>query len=394
MNKHRRLNGLLSVCLAALLLLALALLAGRAAQLPAPGAPAAPREPLSPSAAPEPTPHIHRFADESCRCADCGWLCDHACGFDAEHRCLDCRWLCPHTTHSVEAAACPICGAQFNHHFGMDGLCDECGAQAELFSAALPDAFYAPAAHSGRCFTETLTDASGAEHTIAVWLPWDYGAAAHYNVVLLIHGDGGSCVDWTDEPKDTDLGEIRFCTVYDQIVERALCDPFIIVGLNNDGMQYPLYGEALLEETVLPHLARSYATWMEGDSHEQIAAAREHIAIGGLSRGSIYTYTFGMTRCMDVAANFCCFSNGYTTDVTRRLRSEALRGLTVRSYIATVGLKDDYITVRGHRHCYETLCRTLDAFTDGENARLFEIGEGHNFLTWTASLYDALLLMF
>ena len=32
MNKHRRLNGLLSVCLAALLLLALALLAGRAAE--------------------------------------------------------------------------------------------------------------------------------------------------------------------------------------------------------------------------------------------------------------------------------------------------------------------------------------------------------------------------
>ena len=209
-----------------------------------------------------------------------------------------------------------------------------------------------------------------------------------------IHGDGGSCEDWTDAPEQTDLGEIRFCTVYDHIVERHLCDPFLIVGLNNDGMENPLYAEKLVKETILPHLARSYSTWMEGDGYEQIAAAREHIAIGGLSRGSIYTYTFGMTRCLDVAANFCCFSNGYTTDVTRRLRSEELKELDYRSYIATVGLKDDYYTVRGHRHCYSTLCRSLDALTDGENARFFEIDAGHNFLTWTASLYDALQLMF
>ena len=31
---------------------------------------------------------------------------------------------------------------------------------------------------------------------------------------------------------------------------------------------------------------------------------------------------------------------------------------------------------------------------DGENARLLEIDEGHNFLMWSASIYDALLLMF
>ena len=48
---------------------------------------------------------------------------------------------------------------------------------------------------------------------------------------------------------------------------------------------------------------------MEGDSPEQIRAAREHIAIGGLSRGAMLTYRVGLCRCLDVAANFCCFSN-------------------------------------------------------------------------------------
>ena len=390
MKKRRSHQGTLSVCLAVLLLLAAALLAGRAAQLPSP-------EIILPlaSAAPTPTPHIHCFEGGSGRCPDCGWVCGHADGFDGEHRCLTCGWLCPHDgPHSVETAACPVCGAQFNHRFGTDGICDVCGAQAELYSVPLPDAFFAPSGHRGRCLTETLTDAAGREHTIAVYLPWDYRDGTRYNVVLLIHGDGGSCEDWTDAVAHTDRGDVRFFTVYDQIVERHLCEPFLIVGLNNDGMENPVYGESFIEQTVLPHLARSYSTWMEGDGHEQIAAAREHIAIGGLSRGSIYTYTFAMTRCLDVAANFCCFSNGYTTDVTRALRAEEAEGLGFRSYIATVGLQDDYFTVRGHRHCYNTLCRTLDGLADGENARLFEIDAGHNFLTWTASLYDALLLMF
>ena len=390
MKNRRQPSALLSLVLALLLLAALALLAGRAAQLPSPELPAlAARRP-----GPSPTPHVHRFEDGTGRCADCGTDCDHAAGFDGEGRCLDCGWLCPHETHDPGTAACPVCGAQFNHHFGMDGVCDLCGAEAPLYTAPLPAAYYVPAAHSGRCLTETLKDAAGIERTIAVWLPWDYSAETRFNVVLLIHGDGGSCRDWTDETLLSDLGELHFCTVYDNIVERHLCDPFLIVGLNNVGMENALYGERFVEETVLPHLARQYSTWMEGDSPEQIAAARRHIAIGGLSRGSIYTYTFGMTQCLDVAANFCCFSNGYDRDVTRRLRSGELQDLDYLSYVASVGLKDDAFTVREHRQCYNTLCNSVDALRDGENARFLELETGHDFLTWTTSLYDALLLMF
>ena len=50
--------------------------------------------------------------------------------------------------------------------------------------------------------------------------------------------------------------------------------------------------------------------------------------------------------------------------------------------------------MRAHRYDYEVLCTGIDTITDGENARMFEIDAGHNFITWTTSFYNALLLMF
>lgn len=350
--------------------------------------------PDAPAETPAPSEHVHSFDPESGICAECGAVCGHDGGFGEDDRCLICGWLCPHVTHSQSDASCPVCGKQFCHHFGMDGICDVCGAEAPIFLGELPDRYFYPAAHEGRHYLESITTPLGQEDQIAVWLPWDYSEDVKYNVVLLIHGDGGSCDDWTDAEERTYRGDIQFYTVYDNICEEHLCDPFIIIGLNNRGMENSFYGERFIKECVLPHVARSYSTWMEGDSPEQIAAAREHIAIGGLSRGSIYTYSVGMCRCLDVAANFCCFSNGYTEDVPRRLRSAELKDYGYKSYIATVGLKDEYVYVRAHRHHYNVLCTTVDALTDGENARMFEIDAGHNFITWTASLYDALLLMF
>ena len=132
-----------------------------------------------------------------------------------------------------------------------------------------------------------------------------------------------------------------------------------------------------------------------GDGSEAaIAAAREHLAIGGLSRGSMYAYSVGMGRCLDLAANFCCFSVGYQPGLVQILEGEACRELPIQCYVASVGLRDNPEYVRPHRQHYEILCRDVERLRDGENARLLEIDEGHDFLMWSASVYDALLLMF
>lgn len=385
----------LIVCSVLVALRAASLTASPAAETAAPIQPAAPAaaEPETP-ALPEATPHVHVFDPETGTCTLCGAVCDHGAGFDEEHRCLVCRWQCLNRSHDPETACCPVCGEAFHHHFGMDGICDECGAEAPLFFAELPDRFFEPSAHEGRHFRETISDADGKEYEIAVWLPYDYSEDVKYNVVVLMHGDGGQAADWTDEPEPTYRGEIEFRRVYDRIVEERLCDPFLIVGIPNASFKYPPGGEALLRGTILPHIAQHYSTWLGDGSEEALRAGREHLAVGGLSRGSMYTYSCVMPRCLDIVGNFCCFSNGDNNRVYVSLNSEQFRDYPILSYIASYGMADELQVGVAHRSVYRGICNNVERVTDGANARMLAIGAGHNFIMWTASLYDALLLMF
>ena len=342
----------------------------------------------------EKLPHEHSYDAETGLCRTCGSPCPHGEGFSSEGRCLLCGWRCDHAQHDAESACCLRCGAQLWHHFGIAGRCEGCGREAPLAGERLPDAYYEPAEHAGQCLLETVTDAEGKEHSIALWLPWDYSEDGRYNVLILIHGDNGSCRDWTDREQPTARGAVQLCHVYDHMAEEHLCQPFLVVGIGVEDVANPAKGERFLKETLLPYLARSCATWMEGDSPEQIRAAREHIAIGGLSRGAMLTYRVGLCRCLDVAANFCCFSNADKAGLPDALEGEENRNLPIRSYVATLGLQDLPDYARGQRALYELLCSRVERIRDGENARLLEIDEGHNFLMWSASIYDALLLMF
>lgn len=341
-----------------------------------------------------PTPHVHLFDPETACCTLCGAVCDHAAGFDEAHRCLVCGWTCHNSLHDPETALCPICGEAFYHRFGMDGVCEVCLAAAPLYDGTLPDRFFEPSAHEGRCLRETLTDASRREWEIAVWLPWDYSEERPCNVVVLLHGDGGSGGDWTDVPERTERGEIEFRHVYDRIVEERLCAPFLIVGIPNASFERPADGEAFLRELVLPHIAQRYATWLGDGSPEALRAGREHVAVGGLSRGSMYTYSCVMPRCLDLVGSFCCFSNGDNMTVYRQLMAENNRDWPILSYIASYGTRDVPEYGMGQRAVYRNICANVERVTDGENARMLVIDGGHDFLMWTASLYDALLLMF
>lgn len=398
-----------------LLLLAAALLACGMGYTPPPREAAQTAQPQDAPHASEPAAapaHVHDYDPATGLCRGCGESCPHNGGYDEDGRCricgmaclhpafskegvcLSCGWVCPHEAHDPDTACCLRCGLQRWHAFGADGLC-ACGREAPLTDTVLPDPYFEPAEHEGRCFQETLTDSAGREHTIAVWLPWDYSEETRYNVVLLIHGDGGSCDDWTDKEEGTSRGPIQVYRVYDRIAEEHLCAPFLVVGLNNRGMgDDPAFGEMLIEDVVLPHLARTYSTWMEGDDHEQLEAAREHIAIGGLSRGSVFTYYIAMQRCLDVSANFCCFSNSYPGGVIRALNAEEALSLDIRCYVAEIGLRDVEEYNQDNRALYSAICSQVERIRDGENARFLEIDEGHNFLMWTAAVYNALLLMF
>ncbi len=389
------------ILLIAAALTVVALLVFRALQIERAEAPAAAvktppptAEPAQPEPTPDVTPHQHLFDPETGKCTLCGELCDHSAGFDQEHRCFSCGWQCLNRSHDPETALCPVCGEAFHHHFGMDGICDECGAEAPLYLSELPDRYFEPCEHEGRHFREVLTDADGLLRDIAVWLPWDYSEDVQYNVVVLMHGDGGQAADWVDEPEVTYRGEIEFRHVYDRIVEERLSDPFLIVGVSNLPFRYPPAGEAFLRETVLPYIAQNFSTYLGDGSAEALRAGREHLAVGGLSRGSMYTYSCVMPRCLDIVGNFCCFSNGDNSRVYVSLNSEENKPYPILSYVASYGMMDEQQVGVAHRNVYRGICNNVERVTDGGNARMLAIGAGHNFIMWTASLYDALLLMF
>ena len=227
-----------------------------------------------------------------------------------------------------------------------------------------------------------------------MWLPWDYGEEQRYNVVVLMHGDGGQAGDWTDEPEPTQRGEIEFRRVYDRMVEERLCEPFLIVGISNRPFAQPEKGEKILKELLLPYIAQHFSTYLGGGSPEELRAGRAHLAVGGLSRGSMFTYSCVMPRCLDVVGNFCCFSNGANNRISSQLNAAENLGYEIVSYVASYGMSDDPETGAIHRSIYRSICSRVERVTDGENARMLAIGAGHNFITWTSSLYDALLLMF
>lgn len=339
-------------------------------------------------------PHEHRFDPVTGVCFDCGEECPHTQGFGSDHCCLVCGWRCDNTSHDPETALCPVCGEAFRHHFGMDCLCDVCGAEAPLVYGELPDRYFEPNPRAGQCSRETFTDAEGKERTVAVWLPWDYSEDTLYNVVILLHGDGGECGDWVDVEEPTYRGEVRLCDVYDRIVEERLCDPFIVVSVDNSLFKYPPLGESFLRDSLLPFIAAHYSTYMGTGTLQEIREAREHTAAGGLSRGSMYTYSCIMPRCLDIVGNFCCFSNGDNSRVYVQLNSADSIDYPVKSYIATCGKADELIVTIAHKNVFRSITSNVLRITDGENARLFEIEAGHNFIMWTASVYDALLLMF
>ena len=178
--KKKTLTALAALGILVLLLVVLFLVAGRTSLL------LRPLEIVQEAApTPEPTAHVHLYDAQTHLCTGCGEPCPHENGFDDSDRCRDCLWLCPHETHSAETAACPVCGKQFNHHFGMDGVCDVCGAEAALYTVELPDRYFSPAAHSGRCLRDSLTLPDGLTLELAVYLPWDYNEQTRYNVAIL-----------------------------------------------------------------------------------------------------------------------------------------------------------------------------------------------------------------
>ena len=340
-------------------------------------------------------------------CSLCGLRCNHTwqdsvctvCAMVCAHEfkgntCVVCGFTCLHDSHDEETAVCTLCGEQSHHHY-ENGFCTGCGREPLIYDEPLPEYYFSEAEHIGTYYSEYY-EYNGYADRIAIWLPYDYNEDTKYNVAIMISGKDGYGENWVSSEIPISYGTLKMRTVYDHVVEEHLCAPFIVVGLNSyDSSVDSCAAAQALREGLFPYLAETYSTWAEDGSYESLVAAREHFAIGGLSLGSMYAYLIGMEHCLDIAGNYCCFSNHYDTErVVAAINSEEYKNYPITCYVATWAMYDAREYRDGHRDAFHYIVDKTERLTEGENAIGLPFWGSHNWLTWSATFVDAVQYMF
>ena len=383
-------------CLA--LLLALLMLAGCAAQRsPAPAAV---------TAEPERTPDL---IIEATACPHPAW---------ENGRCTGCGLRCSHTLHDLETRRCLTCGEIVPHSFLM-GFCRRCGVEPHFETERVPRELFEPCAHAGRVLMlsyETADYRSGPhgetlepiEKQMAVYLPYGYDPAERYDVLILLHGMGGSENYWLVEPQDYAFPSrdmVYTTDLLDNMIDSAACRPMIVAAptfyrnsLRPNDYQYVPDRDIFareLRETILPTLARTFSTYAVDGSQLSITQAREHFAFAGLSQGSIYVYTSILPDCLSCFAWFGAFSgsDGNMGALAEKLNTPPEREWPIDLFYNGAGTRDGFCGLQKNQ--YQTLVSRAAPLIDGENAYFHEYeGLAHVYAAWSLGLYNFLPLLF
>ena len=173
------------------------------------------------------------------------------------------------------------------------------------YTMSVPSDFFQAAAHQG---TIELVEYESRDYTSSsqptthkpayVYVPYGYDPSQRYDVIYLLHG-------WTGVAQEYFLGrnaggKTPMVHLFDNLIERGLCRPFIAVSPTWDkDNQAKDWGESTREAAVfsqeyindlIPAVETHYSTYLTDTSPEGIIASRSHRAIGGFSLGSITTW--------------------------------------------------------------------------------------------------------
>ena len=124
---------------------------------------------------------------------------------------------------------------------------------------------------------------------LKVWTPYGYSENRLYEIVLLMHGDYGSADSWLTKQYTLFDRTVAGRDVFDWMTYEKRTVPFIVVTLNNK----PLDPEAMVRDIleVLLFVADNYSVYPKS-TVESLIDNRDHVTVGGLSRGSMMTHWF------------------------------------------------------------------------------------------------------
>ena len=231
----------------------------------------------------------------------------------------------------------------------------------------------------------------GINRRLTVYTPYGYEAntKTKYPVLYLLHGAGG------DEEAWSSMG--RTAQILDNLIEKGLAEPMIVVMPNGNGNQqaaqtYGLpnaqmdwrdpstrnnYVKSLCEE-IVPFIEKNY----------RVVAKKSHRAIAGLSMGGIQTLEV-IFQNPDKFGYVWCLSGGFNPGVDIAKEAERLHvkehapiiNKNCKEFVMTQGGKSDITYISG-----EKANKLFDEV--GLKYEYQEVGEGHTWYTWRINLYD------
>ena len=273
-----------------------------------------------------------------------------------------------------------------------------------VFADAIPQEYLAGVQNGGT--TEKIAypsrDYAGDQSEItkyaAVYLPPDYSEEAHYDVLILCHGIGGSENEW---------GFLNpFCigkNLVDHLILSGEIEPLIIVMPNgrstanymdssmDNAASFYVFGQELRND-LIPYLDSHYATWGAIDP-EHPEAARNHRAMAGLSMGGMQTINIGLCECPDLISAFGAFSAAPTSYDAAGIAAKlaAFPDAVIRYFYSICGTEDD-VAYRPAAAAAKNLPQVTDRFSE-TNWHWQERKGGHDFNIWNLGLYNFLRIL-
>ena len=248
-------------------------------------------------------------------------------------------------------------------------------ADTEHHGFTLPDYYTNECPAKGNIYTLYLNP----EREVRVWTPFDYNPDKQYELIVLLHGDGNNIEAWLTVSHYYFGASITGENLFNWVAYENKCNPFIVATIDNDANKYRLTLMEDIRDTI-KLCADNFSTYARSASDSDIVEARNHITVGGLSRGSILSFQY-MTTYPETCGNYICMSG----NVARRNLADYFdnKGNVIEKLFVASGLGDD----RFYDGCY-TCYKYLE--NHSKQHKFVSYNGGHIWPVWITGIYDAL----
>ena len=243
-----------------------------------------------------------------------------------------------------------------------------------------------------------LGDGPDYEKHAFVYLPAGYDTTKKYNVLYVMHGNGGSHNEWGFGGR----GDAKAKNIMDNLIARGDIEPFIVVTPNCKAMALSdtvgndlFYKYAYeLRNDLIPYIDGHYSTYADYDENGyDLTAAREHRAMAGQSFGGMQTINIGLCECLDIMSWFGAFSAAPTVyDSSKVAEIVGESGYKVDFFYNICGVYD--AVYDSASAAAKNLPDISDNFVEGENFLWQEMPGGHDFYLWNVAFYNFAQIVF